>query len=246
MPNEERPALIALAAAAVLMAYLFARPLGAQSPQPHCAVVCAPTVALMPAVLRSHLFGGPRVRSLAGGPDHRLPSTSNMEMLIAGAAKTALPRVSLFGSVQWLPNASEARNPFTLYTASELGGRVRANAPTVTFGLSGAALDASQTHGVVDVDVNAGDLFSQAARPGDRSAYTHKLDLDLVTHWHVFAWTPPKSYAHRLTVFAILDYVASGLPRSGDAVPQGRVFLDDARPTSLIAGLALPIAAGGK
>jgi hypothetical protein len=108
-------------------------------------------------------------------------------------------------------------------------------------GLSASALSATQTANIADVDVNVGDLFSQAARPGDRSAYTHKLDLDLVTHWHVLNWTPPATWIHRVTLFAILDYVATGLPRAGDEVPQGRRFLDDARPTSFIAGLSLPI-----
>ena len=44
-----------------------------------------------------------------------------------------------------------------------------------------------------------------------------------------------------MNVFALLDYVATGLPRAGDEVPVGRRFLDDARPTSLILGFTLPI-----
>jgi hypothetical protein len=206
-----------------------------------CHIVCSPSITLMPALLRSHLFGGPLVQTLSSGATHRLPSTSNFEFIIAAAVKTAVPRTSLFYSGQWFPNASEARNPFTLYTANELGGAVRANAVTMTFGASVSAVTAKQTHGVVDLDANIGDLYSQAARPDDRSAYTHKLDLELLTHWHVFDWTPPKTYAHRVTLFALLDYVATGLPRAGDEVPKGRRFLDDARPTSLILGLALPL-----
>jgi hypothetical protein len=212
----------------------------AAQPRP-CHVLCAPSFALMPAVIRTHVFGGPRVRSLATGTRTRLPGTSDFEMIIAVAARTALPRLSLFGSVQWLPNASEQRNPFTLYTASELGEPVRANAPTVTMGASVALLRAPATKGLLDLAVNAGDLFSQAARPGDKSAYTHKLDLDLVAHLHALAWTPGATWLHRVTVFSILDYVATGLPRAGDEVPVGRVFETDARPTSLIAGLSLPV-----
>jgi hypothetical protein len=235
MPRQLMP-LVALAAlcATGMVA-------GAQSRGSKCRVLCAPTLTLMPAVIRSHVFGGPLVRDIATGASHHLSGSTNMEMIIATAARTPLPRLSVFASVQWLPNAGEAHNPFTLYTANELGGRIRANAPTATFGLSGAALSAQQTHGWVDVDLNVGDLYSQAARPNDRSAYTHKLDLDLLTHWHAFAWTPPHTYGHRVTVFAILDYVATGLPAAGDEVPHGRLFLQHARPTSLIAGLALPI-----
>src|SRR6476661_11229029 len=68
-------------------------------PRP-CRVLCAPSVALMPGMIRTHPFGGPRVRSLATGAQSRLPGTSDFELIIAVAARTAVPRLSLFGSVQ--------------------------------------------------------------------------------------------------------------------------------------------------
>ena len=207
----------------------------------HCSWLCAPTVTLMPSVLRTHLFGGPTVETMSTGAEHRLASTSSFEFILAVASKTRIPRVSLFGSVQWLPNATEARNPFTLYNASELGSPIRANAPTATFGLSGTVLPADWTRGWFDLAANAGDLYSQAARPDDKSAYTHKLDLELVTHVNVFDALPKATYAHRVALFGILDYVATGLPRAGDEVPVGRVFMTRARPTALIVGVALPL-----
>jgi len=207
----------------------------------HCALVCPPTVTLMPGVIRTHLRGGPHVRDLATGAVQQLPASANAEIIVSVAAATGLPRVSLYGSAQWLPNAAASRNPFTLYTASELGERVRANAPTLAAGVSVALLPATATSGWLDLGANVADLYSQAARPDDASAYTHKLDLDLVAHAHVFAWLPKATYAHRVSLYGILDYVASGLPRAGDEVPTGRVFLDDARPLALIAGLALPL-----
>jgi hypothetical protein len=165
-----------------------------------------------------------------------------MEVIVAVASKTAIPRVSLFGSVQWLPNAIASRNPFTLYTADELGEHVRANAPTATIGFSVALLEASQSAGLVDVAANIGDLYSQAARPEDKSAYTHKLDLDLVANLHAFNWVPENTYVHRVTVFGILDYVATGLPKAGDEVPMGRIFESDAKPLAAVVGLSFPIA----
>jgi hypothetical protein len=214
---------------------------GRRDPRRRCRVLCAPTVALMPALLRTHLLGGPRVRNLTTSVEGRLPSTSNLEVVVSASSRTAIPRVSLYGSVQWLPNANAQRNPFTQYTASELGEPVRANAPTATLGASASVLPASSTDGWADLAVNVADLFSQAGRPGDASEYTHKLDLELLGHAHVFAWTPPAAYLHRVSVALILDYVASGLPRAGDEVPLGRRFLSDARPLSLIAGLELPL-----
>jgi len=206
-----------------------------------CRVLCGPSVTLMPGVIRTHLFGGPTVRTLATGAEQRLSGSSSFELIVAVGARTALPRVSLFGSVQWLPNATEQRNPFTLYTANELGAPIRANAPTATMGASISLLPATQAHGWLDLAANIGDLYSQAARPTDKSAYTHKLDLDLLAHVHAFAWTPEKTWLHRVMVYSILDYVATGLPKAGDEVPVGRVFLTDARPTSLIIGVAIPV-----
>jgi len=215
---------------------------GAQSnAQRSCKVLCTPSVTLMPAMLRTHLFGGPLVKSLSTGAEQRLPSSSQLELIVAVASRSAIPRLSLFGSAQWFPNAAESRNPFTLYTASELGGHVRANAPTVTLGASEALLTSSETGGLADLAANVADLYSQAARPTDESAYTHKLDFELVTHVNAFAWTPGRTYVHRLNVFGILDYVAAGLPRAGDQVPKGRQFMADARPTSLIVGLSIPL-----
>ena len=211
-----------------------------------CACVAVPsahaqtTVTLMPSVIRTHLFGGPLVQS-TGGPAHRLPSTSDLELILSVATHTPLPRLSAFGSVQWLPNAGAQRNPYTLYTADELGGRVRANAPTATFGLSYAFVVPAQTSGWLDLAGDVGDLYSQAARPDDRSAYTHKLDLDLLAHVHAFQRTPEHAYLHDVSLFALLDYVATGLPGAGDEVPLNRRFLSAARPTALIAGLAFPL-----
>jgi hypothetical protein len=85
-----------------------------------------------------------------------------------------------------------------------------------------------------------------ASRPADRSSYTAKADLELISHLHVFNATPARTWLHRASVFGILDYVATGLPRAGDEVPKGRRFLGDARPAALILGLALPITPEGK
>ena len=38
----------------------------APAPRP-CRVLCGPSVTLMPGVIRTHLFGGPTVRTLATG-----------------------------------------------------------------------------------------------------------------------------------------------------------------------------------
>ena len=232
----------AVSPAALVALLATAAPLAAQSAAPpHCHILCAPTVLLMPGVVRTHLLRGPLVRDTKTGSEMRLPGTSNFEMIVAVASRTALPRLSLVASAQWLPNAAEGRNPFTLYTASELGTHVRANAPTLVAGGSLALVAPTSTAGWFDAALNVGDLFSQAATPDDKSAYTHKLDLDLVAHLHLFDALPANEYMRRVTLYGILDYVATGLPSAGDEVPVGRVFVSGARPLALVAGLAFPL-----
>jgi hypothetical protein len=241
MSSRSRVGVVAHGA---LMALLTgaAIPLAAQSSAaPHCHILCAPTVLLMPGVVRTHLLRGPLVRDSRTGVETRLPGSSNLELMVAVASRTAVPRLSVVASAQWLPNATEGRNPFTLYTASDLGTHVRANAPTLVAGGSLALVAPASTAGWLDVALNVGDLFSQAATPDDKSAYTHKLDLDLVTHLHLFDALPASDYLHRVTLYGILDYVATGLPSAGDEVPRGRVFVSDARPLALVAGLSLPL-----
>ena len=241
---HSRVGAVTLGTLTVLLAA--AAPLAAQSSPTRCHILCAPTVLLMPGVVRTHLLRGPLVRDTKTGTEMRLPGSSNFEMIVAVASRTALPRLSLVASAQWLPNAAEGRNPFTLYTASELGTHVRANAPTLVAGGSLALVAPSSTAGWFDAALNVGDLFSQAATPDDNTAYTHKLDLDLVTHLHVFDALPASEYLHRVTIYGILDYVATGLPSAGDEVPVGRVFVSGARPLALVAGLAFPLTPAAK
>jgi len=226
---------------AALLGAAVAATADAQAKPKPCRVLCAPTVDFMPGVIRTHLFGGPTVTDLSTGKESRLPSSSSLELIVAVASRTAIPRLSAFGSVQWFPNAGAQRNPFTLYTANQLGESVKADAPTVTLGGSLALLTAPEAHGWGDLALNVGSLFSQAARPNDEKAYTHKLDLDLIGHLDVFAAAPAHAYLQRVSLYGILDYVATGLPRSGDEVPLGRRFDSSARPTALIVGLALPV-----
>jgi hypothetical protein len=208
------------------------------------AIICAPSLVFESALNRSHLFGGPEVRSLADGSVSHLPSQSSLELFFVVAAPIRVPRTSLFLSLQWLPNASAAANPFTEYTASELGtGAVRANMPSATFGVSVDAITSAMARGWVTLAPYLGDLYSTAARPEDESAYTHKLDAGLNAGVALMNWLSPHVWLRNVKGFMILDDVLIGLPRAGDEVPKGeRVFLTDARPAALIAGLSVPLA----
>ncbi len=232
-----------LSAAIAVIVVLLPSASAAAQQQQQCKLLCSPTLAIEPTAITSHLFSQPRVRAIGTGTVESLPSTTNLQIIVATSVKTLWPRVSLYGSIQWLPNATEARNPFTLYTASDLDTRkIRANAPTASGGLSLSLLEATDTRGWFSIDAHVGDLYSNAARPNDNGSYTHKLDLGLVGQWNAFAWLPKHTYVHGAALFALLDYVATGLPKAGDEVPKGeRVFLDDVHTASLITGLSIPL-----
>jgi len=233
-------ALLRSTAPLIGIALLCGRPAAAQDT---CKVLCKPTISIEPSVITNHLFSRPTTRTLATGAVQQLPSTTNFEIIFAVGASTPIRRLSLYGSVQWLPNAAGTRNPFTLYGASQIGDKVRANAPTASAGLSLSVVDSRSTDGWVGVDVHVGDLYSAAARPHDSGAYTHKLDLGLVGNWSPFAALPAHTYMHGVLFSTLLDYVATGLPKAGDEVPKGeRVFLTGAHSASLIAGLVFPLA----
>jgi hypothetical protein len=228
----------------LLAACVFTIPAAAQGDAKPCSFVCAPSLSFDIAANVSHIGMRPKVRSLSTGVVTPLPSTTNTELLLLVAAPTAIPRTSLFTSLQWLPSASATRNPFTEYTAGELGDtRIRANNLSATFGVSVTAVDDKLTRGWGTLAAYAGDLFSNAARPGDKSEYTHKLDLGLNASVTPFSHSVPKyAWLHGVSAIAILDFVATGLPKAGDEVPRGtRVFVDNAHALTLIAGVGLPI-----
>lgn len=209
----------------------------------HCALICAPAFSFTPAIIRSHIFGSARVRSLTTDAVSNIASTNNVELIFGVAAATFIPRLSAIASFQWLPTAKASSNPFTEYTATQLHANVRANTPSITLGFSVAALQPAATKGWLGVSAYAADLYSSAARPRDASAFTHKLDLGVSATIGVFNWLPTHTWLRTVRGTAIVDYVATGLPHAGDEVPENeRVFVTGARPAVLIMGLSIPIA----
>jgi len=214
---------------------------GAQTP---CHSICAPTLLFRAGAIRSHIFGGPTVTDLTTGATHTIASRTNLQLQFLLTAATLLPRTHVNLAVQWLPNARATTNPFTEYSASDDGSTIHANTPSVAMNVSVDAITPKETAGWLGISGYAGDLFSTASRPGDNSDYTHKLDVGLAGTIDIFNWLPPTDWAHNaVSAYAILDYVATGLPKAGDVVPKGvRRFDTAARPAALIAGVAVRLA----
>lgn len=216
----------------------------AASAQTPCHSVCAPQLLFRAGAIRSHIFGGPTVTDLTTGTTRTLASRTNLQLQFLLSAATLFPRTHVNLAVQWLPNARATTNPFTEYSASDEGSTIHANTPSVAMNVSVDALTAKQTGGWGGLSGYAGDLFSTASQPGDNSDYTHKLDLGLAGSLNIFHWLPQGDWLHdAVSAYAILDYVATGLPKAGDVVPKGvRRFDTAARPAALIAGLSVRLA----
>jgi hypothetical protein len=225
--------------AAALGLVLASVPAGAREP---CKVLCAPSLKLEPTVTFSNLFRRHRVRA-ADGTTERAAREAAFEVILALDVPTALPRVGLTVEAIWTPFGTTSANPFTGRTAQELGvPHVRDNTVELEFELNLKWLLPEQTGGWVGSHFDIVDKFSPAERPGDTSTYTHKLNLELDTAVSVFRWLPEGHWLRDVELEGSLDYVATGLPRAGDELPGGDVYLDDASRWSFSLVFVIPIA----
>jgi hypothetical protein len=58
---------------------------------------------------------------------------------------------------------------------------------------------------------------------------------------HLFNWMPSTDWLHHAAFEASFDYLATGLPRRGDAI-DGKLYLDDASGWSLSLLVVIPLA----
>jgi hypothetical protein len=117
----------------------------------------------------------------------------------------------------------------------------RESTPELEFETNFIWLSAARTRGWVTSHFDIVDKFSNAKRPTDRRAYTHKLNFELDTSLAVFNWLPEGKWLRGLELEGSLDYVATGLPKVGDRV-DGTRFLDKASPWSFSLVVVVPVA----
>ena len=197
-----------------------AMPAGAQ-PADACRVLCAPTFKIEPALTISNLFGGPRLES-DGGEVTRESRAAVFEVVLSMGLPTR---------VRWLDFTVEAIvMPFE-----------RDASPELEFEANFTWLPGERTRGWVSSHVDVVDKFSPAARPGDRRAYTHKLNFELDTAVVIFNRLPEGRWLRGVELEGSLDYVATGLPRRDDVIGGFR-YLDDASPWSFSVVVVIPIA----
>jgi hypothetical protein len=208
---------------------------------PSCRFLCSPGLNVEPTITVEHLFKAPRV-SEGGTAPERLKRERVFEMVFALDVPTRFERLGFTFEAIVAPFGRTSEHPFTGRSAAALGGDIRDNPIQLESELNLVWLPGRLTREWVESHFDVVDQFSPAARPGDRSVYTHKLDFELDTSVAVFKWLPDGHWLRNVEIEGSLDYLATGLPKAGDEVPPGgERFVDDASPWSFSVVFIVPV-----
>jgi hypothetical protein len=188
--------------------------------QVRCRFFCTPQLLIEPTWTIENLAKRTRVRTPAG-EEVRYGRETVFETIFAIDIPTSVPRLGF--------TAEAIVVPFTTDNAVEL--ELETNIELVK---------PAWTKGWVGSHVDIVDKFSPAERPTDRRAYTHKLNFEWDTSVAAFKWLPDRHWLRGIEIEGSLDYVATGLPKSGDTI-DGDQFLTAASPWSFSVVLVIPI-----
>ena len=228
---------------AIAIAVLQASPALAQ--QKRCRILCAPELKIEPTLTVEDLWQRPAIETIEDGrvvESGRAQRASVFELIFALDIPTQVPRVGVTLEAIFVPFGDVSVNPFTGVSAHELGRRgIRGNGVEIESELNFQLFDTDQTGGWVSSHVDVVDKFSPAGEPRATSAFTHKLNFEWDTAFHVFKRLPESHWLRHLEAEVSLDYVASGLPKAGDILGDER-FLQKASPWSISFVLVVPLA----
>jgi hypothetical protein len=199
--------------------WLIAVPAAAQA-RADCRFLCTPQLLIEPTFTVENLAKRARVAT-AAGEEQRQARETVFEIIFAVDIPTRLPRLGFTGEAIVVP--------FTRDNAVEL--ELEANIGLIA---------SEQTGGWVSSHFDIVDKFSPAARTGDRSAYTHKLNFEWDTGVAIFNKLSQGHWLRDVELEGSLDYVATGLPKAGDRV-DGQTFVTAASPWSFSLVLVIPV-----
>jgi len=208
-------------------------------------VLCAPELKIEPTFTIENLVRAPLVETLADGvvvERGREKRERVFELILALDVPTALPRLGLTFEAIFKPFGATDVNPFTGSSAAAIGrGDIRDNGVEIEIELNVSLFDVDRTGGWVSSHVDVVDQFSPAHRPDAGSVFTHKLDFEWDTAFHVFNRLPDGHWLRNVEAEVSLDYLATGLARTGDVL-NGERFVERASPWSLSFVLVVPLA----
>ena len=195
--------------------------LSAQQAEPPCRFLCAPEFKVEPTITTTNLFGSPRFQ-IDDGPPERERRETEFEVILSMELPTRVSRLGFTVEAIFLPFD-------------------RDSTPELEFETNLTWLRSERTGGWVSSHFDVVDKFSEAERPRDRRAYTHKLNFELDTSLAIFNWLPERRWLRGVELEGSLDYVATGLPRRADVI-DGTRYIDNASPWSFSLVFVLPIA----
>jgi hypothetical protein len=188
--------------------------------EPRCVFLCAPAFKIEPTWTTENLWSAPRVD--VNGAIERVSRESIFEMIFAVDVPTSVPRIGMTFEAAFSPFADD--NGVDLETELNIH-----------------LFDTDQTGGWVSSHFDIVDQFSPAERPGSARSYTHKLDFEWDTAFHVFSRLPEGHWLREVEAEVSLDYLATGLPKAGDVI-DGTRFIDRASPWSVSFVMVIPLA----
>ena len=222
-----------------IVALLLAAPAAAQD-EPRCAFLCAPELKIEPTWTIENLGARPRID--IDGQVERAARETVFELIFALDVPTTIPRVGLTLEAVFIPFGGTSVHPFTGATAAEAGrNTIRDNGIEIEAELNFHLFGTERTGGWVSSHVDIVDQFSPGKTPRTGSVYTHKLDFEWDTAFHVFSRLPDGHWLRNVEAEVSLDYLATGLPRAGDVI-EGERFLNKASPWSLSFVMVVPLA----
>jgi hypothetical protein len=222
---------------AALAQVSFAAPAAAQGSR--CYFLCTPDLKIEPTFTIENLASPPRVE--VDGVVERAKRETVFELIFAVGIPTTLPRIGLTLEAIFIPSGRTSVHPFTGSTSEQTGGEIRDNGIEIESELNIHLFEEEQTGGWVSSHVDVVDKFSPGETPRARSVYTHKLNFEWDTAFHVFNKLPEGNWLRNVEAELSLDYLATGLPKAGDIVA-GERFIDDASPWSLSFVFVIPLA----
>jgi hypothetical protein len=208
--------------------------------EPRCAFLCAPELKIEPTWTIENLGARPKVE--IDGQEERTARESVFELIFALDVPTTIPRVGLTLEAIFIPFGGTSVHPFTGATAVEAGrDEIRDNGIEIEAELNIDLFGTEQTGGWVSSHFDIVDKFSPGETPRAGSVYTHKLNFEWDTAFHVFNRLPQGHWWRNVEAEVSLDYVATGLPKAGDVI-KGERFLNKASPWSLSFVMVVPLA----
>jgi len=207
----------------IVTALLIAAPASACAQQATtCRFICELEWKLEPTFTTENLANRHRVVN-PDGVIERVNREQVFEMILALDMKTRLPRIGFTAEVSAAPfrddNSAELEFEANFYWLTE-----------------------SMSRGWLTSHFDVVDQFSPAERPNVDRAYTHKLDFELDTALHLFKRLPKDRWLRGVELETSLDYLATGIPKSGDVFADGSRFVDNASHWSFSLVIVIPTA----